>query len=191
MLTMLARNWWTFVIQGSAALVFGVLTLVWPGLSLVVLLALFGAFAVVHGVMALAASYDAHTRHLRWGSWLAVGLLSLLAGLVTWFWPGLTALALLYVVAAWALVTGLLSIGAAIEWHEALPHAWLLALSGVLALALAVVLAVDPGSGILSLVLVIGLYAIVAGLAELVFAVRLQRLRRGVDEAAARLAHSS
>jgi uncharacterized membrane protein HdeD (DUF308 family) len=95
MVEMLTRNWWTFAIQGLAALVFGVLTLVWPGLSLVVLLALFGAYAVVHGAMALAASYDAHKRHLRWGSWLAVGLLSLLAGLVAWVWPGLTALALL------------------------------------------------------------------------------------------------
>jgi uncharacterized membrane protein HdeD (DUF308 family) len=67
MLTMLTRNWWTFVIQGLAAVVFGVLTLVWPGLSLRVMIALFGAFAVVYGVMAVAASYEAHTRHLRWG----------------------------------------------------------------------------------------------------------------------------
>src|SRR4051812_18773219 len=145
MLPMLTRNWWTFVIQGVAAVVFGVLTLVWPGLSLVVLLALFGAFAVVHGVMAVAASYEAHTHHLRWGSWLAVGLLDLIAGLVAWFWPGLTALALLYVVVAWALVTGLMTIGAAIEFHDAIPHAWLLALSGGLALAVGAVLALDPG----------------------------------------------
>ena len=110
---------------------------------------------------------------------------------MTWFWPGLTALALLYVVVAWALATGLLTIGAAIEFHDAIPHAWLLALSGVLALAVGVVLALDPGSGILSLVVVLGLYAIIAGLSELVFAFGVQRLRRGVDEAAARLAHSS
>jgi uncharacterized membrane protein HdeD (DUF308 family) len=132
-----------------------------------------------------------HAHHLRWGSWLAVGLLSLLAGLVTWLWPGLTALALLYVVVAWALVTSLLTIGAAIEFHDAIPHAWLLALSGVLALALGVVLALDPRSGILSLVLVIGLYAIIAGLSELVFAVRVRRLRRDVDEAAAHLTRSA
>jgi len=188
MLEMLTRHWWTFVLQGVAALLFGVLTLVWPGLSLVVLIALFGAYAVVHGVMALVASYDAHTHHLHWGSWLAVGLLSLLAGLVAWFWPGLTALALLYVVVAWALVTGLMSIGAAIEFHAVIPHAWLLALSGVLSLALAAVLALDPGAGLLSLVWLIGVYAIVAGLAELVFAVRVRTLWHGTSQTMSHLA---
>jgi uncharacterized membrane protein HdeD (DUF308 family) len=84
-----------------------------------------------------------------------------------------------------------MSIGAAIKWHEAIPHAWLLALSGVLALALGAVLALAPGAGILSLVLVIGLYAIVAGLAELVFAVRLLRLRRGVSQTVSHLTHSA
>ena len=130
---------------------------------------------------ALAASYDAHARHLRWGSWLAVGLLNLLAGLVAWFWPGLTALALLYAVGAWALVIGLMSIGAAIEFRAAIRHAWPLALRGVLALALGAVLALDPGPGLLSLVWLVGVYAIIAGLAELVFAVRVRHLRRDIS----------
>jgi len=182
MFEMPIRHWWTFAIQGLAALTFGVLTLVWPGLSLIVLIALFGAVAVVRGVMALAAAYDAHARHLRWGAWLAVGLLNLSAGLVALFWPGLTALALLYVVAAWAIVTGLGSIGAAVGVHRAIPHAWPLALSGVLSLALGVVLAVAPGAGILSLVWLIGGYALVTGLAELVFAVRLRSPRRDVGQ---------
>ena len=118
MFDMLTRNWWTLALRGLAALFFGVLTLAWPGLSLVVMIALFGAFALVNGVMAMVASYHAHERQLRWGSLLAVGILDVIAAGVTWFWPGLTALALLYVVVAWALMTGILSIGAAIEFHE-------------------------------------------------------------------------
>lgn len=191
MFDMLTRRWWTFAIQGVAALVFGVLTLVWPGLGLVVLIALFGAFAVVRGAMVLAASYDAYKRHLRWGSWLAVGLLSLIAGLVAWFWPGLTALTLLYVVAAWAIVTGVMSIVATVAFHRAIRHAWLLALSGALSLALGVVLAVNPRSGILSLLWLIGVYAIIAGLAELVFAVRVRLLRRDAGQTVSRLTHAA
>src|SRR5438105_1277206 len=114
MFDMVTRNWWTFAVQGAAALIFGVLTLIWPGLGLIVIVALFGAFAVIRGVMAVAASYDAQMHHMRWGSSLAGGILSLIAGLVTWFWPGLTALALLYLVVAWAIVTGIMGIGASL-----------------------------------------------------------------------------
>ena len=191
MFDMLTRRWWTFAVQGVAALVFGVLTLAWPGLGLVVLIALFGTLALVRGAMALAASYDAHKRHLRWASWLAIGLLDVVAGLVAWFWPGLTALALLYVVAAWAIVTGIIRIVATIEFRRAIRHAWLLALSGALSLALGVVLVVNPLSGILSLVWLIGAYAIVAGLAELVFAARVRLLRRDGGRAVSRLTHAA
>jgi uncharacterized membrane protein HdeD (DUF308 family) len=172
MFDLLSRNWWTFAIQGLAALVFGLLTLVWPGISLQVMIALFGAFAIVHGIMALAASFDAAKQDLHWGSWLAVGILDLIAGLVAFFWPGLTALALLYVVVAWAIVTGIMSIGASIEWHDVVAHPWLLAFSGLLSLVLAIVLAVDPRDGILSLVWVVGIYAIVGGIAEIAFGFR-------------------
>jgi uncharacterized membrane protein HdeD (DUF308 family) len=191
MFDMLTRNWWTLALRGLAAVVFGVLTLAWPGLSLRVLIALFGAFALVNGVMAIVGSYQAHERHLRWGSLLAVGILDLIAAGVTWFWPGLTALALLYVVVAWALVTGILSIGAAIEFHDAGPHAWLLALSGVLSVALAVILAVDPRSGILSLVLVVGIYAIAGGVTEIVFAFHVRSLGQNVRTTVSHMASSA
>lgn len=186
MFDMLTRNWWTLALRGLAALFFGVLTLAWPGLSLVVMIALFGAFALVNGVMAMVASYHAHERQLRWGSLLAVGILDVIAAGVTWFWPGLTALALLYVVVAWALMTGILSIGAAIEFHEGIPHAWLLALSGALSVALAGILAIRPGAGILSLVLVVGFYAIAAGITEIVFAFHLRSLRQDLSVLAPR-----
>jgi uncharacterized membrane protein HdeD (DUF308 family) len=101
-----------------------------------------------------------------------VGILDLIAGLVAFFWPGLTALALLYVVVAWAIVTGIMSIGASIEWHDVVAHPWLLAFSGLLSLVLAIVLAVDPRDGILSLVWVVGIYAIVGGIAEIAFGFR-------------------
>ena len=191
MLNMLTRNWWAYAVQGLAALAFGVLTLIWPHISLRAMIALFGAFAVVTGVMLVAGSFDAAKQHLHWGSLLAAGILDVVVGLVTWFWPGLTALGVLYLVVAWALVTGILYIVASIEFSDEIPHAWLLTLFGVLSLVLAVVLAVDPRDGILSLVYVVGIYAILGGIAELVFAFRLRDMQQGVSSTASRLARSA
>src|SRR5579883_110697 len=187
MFDMLTRNWWTYAIQGLTAVVFGVLTLVWPSIGLTVMIALFGAFAMVTGAMHVAASFDAAKQRLHWGSLLATGILSLIAGLVTWFWPGLTALGVLYLVVAWAVVTGILSIVASVEFREFVPHSWLMTLSGALSLVLALVLAVHPRNGILSLVLVIGIYAIAAGIAALVFAFRLRNLQQHIDRTVTRL----
>jgi uncharacterized membrane protein HdeD (DUF308 family) len=187
----MTRNWWAYAIQGLAALIFGILTLVWPSISLVVMIALFGAFAVVTGVMLIAASFNAAKRHLHWGSLLAVGILDVAAGVVTWFWPGLTALALLYLVVAWAAVTGVIYIVASVEMRDAIPHSWLMTLTGVLSLVLAVVLAVDPRDGILSLVWVVGLYAIIGGIAELAFAFHVHSLQDSVGRGSSRLARSA
>jgi uncharacterized membrane protein HdeD (DUF308 family) len=182
----MTRNWWAYAVQGLAALIFGILTLVWPGMSLRVMIALFGAFAVVTGVMLIVASFDAAKQQMHWGSLLAVGVLDVVAGVVTWFWPGLTALALLYLVVAWALVTGVVYIVASVEFSDAIPHAWLMTLTGVLS----IVLAADPRDGILSLTLVVGIYAILGGISEMVFAFRLHGLQDSVTGASSRLAHS-
>ena len=191
MLDLMTSKWWTFALQGLAALVFGILTMIWPGTSLRVMIALFGAFAVVTGVLLVAGSFNAARQRLHWGSLLAAGILDVVVGLVTWFWPGLTAMGVLYLVVAWALVTGILYIVASIEFSDAIPHAWLMTLTGVLSIVLAVVLAVDPRDGILSLVYVVGIYAILGGIAELVFAFRLRDLGQDVSSTASRLARSA
>lgn len=191
MLERMTRTWWAFAIQGLAAIVFGVLTLIWPGISLRVMIALFGAFALVTGIMLIVASFDAVKQRMHWGSLLAAGILDVVVGVVTWFWPGLTALAVLYLVVAWALVTGVLYVVASIEFRDEFAHAWLLTLAGVLSLVLAVVLAFDPRDGILSLVLVVGIYAIIGGCSTLTFAFRLHNVRQDVGIPSSRLAHSA
>lgn len=191
MLDRLTRNWWTFAIQGLAFLAFGVLTVIWPGSSLQVMIALFGAFALVSGVTLMVASFDAAKHRLHWGSLLAAGVLDVLVGVVTWFWPGLTAFAVLYLVVAWALVTGVLYVVASVEFHDEIPHSWLLTLTGLFSLVLAAVLAFDPRSGILSLVWVVGIYAIAGGISELVFAFRLRNLRQRLGGSHLRSVHAA
>src|SRR6516165_8024309 len=135
LLSSLADNWWLLLLRGLAAIAFGILAFIWPGLTLLTLIYLWGAYAICDGVFALGAALSAKgNMEPRW--WLVLaGIVSILAALVAFFYPGITALVLLMFIAAWAIIIGLLQIWGAIEWRKLLDDAWLLALSGVLSVA--------------------------------------------------------
>ena len=158
----LARNWWAIALRGVAALIFGVLALLLPISTLAALILLFGAYAVVEGVFNLIAALRGDASAPRW-LLLLEGLVSIAAGLVTFFLPGLTALVLLYVIAAWAIVTGVLEIATAVRLHNRITGEWWLALSGILSVVIGGLMMWAPGAGALALVLWIGAYAIVFG----------------------------
>ena len=178
-LPVLSRNWWALALRGLAAIVFGVLAFVWPGLTLWALVLLFGAYMLVDGIFAIVAVVRAAGREARWGLLLVEGVLGVLAGLVAFLWPGITALALLYLVAAWAIVTGILQIVGAVRLRREIEGEWALILGGVLSVIFGVVLVVLPGPGILALVWLIGAYAVVSGVLLIVLAFRV----RNRDEA--------
>jgi uncharacterized membrane protein HdeD (DUF308 family) len=177
MLDVLARYWWLVALRGALALLFGVLALVWPAITIGVLVLLFGAYAFVDGAFALGTAIFGGARAEGRRTWLVVeGVAGILAGLVTFFWPAITALALLWLIAAWALVTGVLEIVTAIRLRRELTGEWLLALTGVLSVIFGIVLLVRPGAGALALIWVIGIYAIAFGAALLFLAFRLRRI---------------
>jgi uncharacterized membrane protein HdeD (DUF308 family) len=178
-LPVLSRNWWALALRGLAAIVFGVLAFVWPGLTLWALVLLFGAYMLVDGIFAIVAVVRAAGREARWWLLLVEGVLGVLAGLVAFLWPGITALALLYLVAAWAIVTGILQIVGAVRLRREIEGEWALILGGVLSVIFGVVLVVLPGPGILALVWLIGAYAVVSGVLLIVLAFRV----RNRDEA--------
>ncbi len=165
----LASHWGAFALRGAAAVLFGILTFIWPQIALASLVLLWGAYALVDGVMALLAGL-----RTRIWSLLLVGLVGIGAGVATFFYPGLTALVLLYVIAAWAIITGLLAIYVAIRLRRELTQEWLLALAGALSVAFGVLLIMNPGAGALSVILVIGAYALVCGLLLLMLAFKLR-----------------
>src|SRR5262245_37570804 len=160
----LARYWWLLAIRGAAAVIFGLLALIWPGITLTALVLLFGAYALVDGVFAVASAImgNRDPANRRW--WHAVeGVVAIVAGILTFIWPGITALALLFLIAAWALITGAIEIFLAIRLRRELEREWMLALAGVASVLFGLVLAIFPGSGALALVWLIGVYAIVFG----------------------------
>jgi uncharacterized membrane protein HdeD (DUF308 family) len=157
-------NWWALMLCGLFAVLFGLAALLWPGLTLLVLLYLFAAYALVDGVFAIVAAFRPSARHTR-GWWLvAEAVIGILTGLVTILLPGITALVLLYIIAAWFMFTGIVRTIAAISLRRQIENEWLMISSGVLSVVFGIVLAVLPGVGLLSLAWLIGIYALVIGI---------------------------
>ena len=171
----LTRNWWSVTLRGLYALLFGLATIAWPGTTLATLVLFFGIFAIGDGALALIALFDPIPTPRRWLLGLHGGV-SILAGVLAVVQPGITALAFVYLIAAWAMVSGGSTIVAAIELRKAIDNEWLLSLSGAAALLLGIGIAIYPGIGTLLLLSAIAAYAIIAGGMQIVLGLRLRRL---------------
>ena len=158
----LSRNWWAVVLRGVLGLLFGIITFFAPGLSLAALVTLYGAYALVDGVFAIVSAVRRRGTE-RWGMLLLEGIAGIAAGLVTLVWPGITAIALLYLIAAWSLFTGIMEVVAAVRLRKVITGEWMLGLSGVLSIGFGLLLMLFPGVGALAVVLWIGAYAIMFG----------------------------
>lgn len=158
----LAARWWLLVIRGVAAISFGILSILVPEISLFAMVLLFGAFAIVDGIANLMLAARGGPAR-RWGWLVLAGVVSIAAGLLTWIWPGITALFLLGVIAFWAVFTGVAEIAAAIRLRKQITGEWLLVASGLLSVLFGLVMIVFPGAGALAMVWMIGIYAIVFG----------------------------
>src|SRR2546429_7575642 len=156
-----------FLFRGFAAIIFGVLTLVWPKLSLSVLVLLFGVFAVVSGITAVAAAVRNHGEQ-GWGLLLFEGILGIAAGVVALIWPNITALAFLYLLAAWAIITGVMELVAPLAFPMRGGRALLMGLAGLGSIVFGILIAAQPSSGLLAVVWLIGVYAIVFGVMYIV-----------------------
>jgi uncharacterized membrane protein HdeD (DUF308 family) len=162
MLDDLARNWWLVLLRGICAIIFGVLTLMWPGLSLLTLVVLYGVFALFDGGLAIGAAIMGGAPAPRW--WLAlVGVLGIAAGVITLLWPGITGLVLLYFIGGWAIAAGVFEIVGAIRLRKEIEGEWWLIATGVLSVLFGVLILIFPGAGALGIAFAIGWFAIVYG----------------------------
>ena len=172
MLTTLAEYWWTLVLRGVAAVIFGILAYVWPGITFTVLVLFFGAYALWDGVFALIAAFRTQAER-RWPLVLE-GLVGIAAGVLTFIWPGAATLALLIIIGAWAFVTGIFEIVAAIRLREEIEGEWLLLVSGLLSVLFGIALAIWPAAGLVAVTWLIGAYSIVFGILLIVLGFRLR-----------------
>lgn len=167
-------NWWMLALRGVAAIVFGILAFIWPGITLLSLVFLFGAYAVVNGVLSLIAAFKAPKGTGNKWSLIFLGLLSIIAGLLTFFIPGLTALGLVLLIAAWAVVNGVTEIVAAIKLRKVITGEWLLILAGLISIVFGILLFLQPAVGALALVFWIGAWAIAMGVLLMILAFKIR-----------------
>lgn len=176
----LARWWWTFVVRGLLAIAFGVLAFFAPGLGIAVLVGLFAAWALIDGVTSLVTGIGGRNRDKSWWLEILEGVVSIIAGIIALVFPVLAADVLVIIIAAWAIVTGIFEIIAAIRLREQIRGEFWLGLAGLASILFGVILLVFPGVGALSLVWLIGSFALVFG----VFLVILGWRLRGINEMA-------
>jgi uncharacterized membrane protein HdeD (DUF308 family) len=181
MVSVLARNWGMVAVRGVVALLFGLLTLFRPGISLAALVILFGAYALVDGLFGVWSAVANRHGEPHWVALLFGGLAGIAVGVITFLMPGITAIVLLYLIAAWAIVRGVAEIVMAIQLRKVLSGEWLLALAGVLSVAFGLFLIASPGAGALAVVLWIGFWAAVLGVVLIALAFRLRKWNRAVE----------
>jgi uncharacterized membrane protein HdeD (DUF308 family) len=177
-LSTFAANWRALTLRGLVALVFGLVVLFWPGLVFAVLALLFGIYAVVDGAITFVPALRSSEQGVRRWLPLSEGAVGVIAGLVALLLSGMTANGLVYVIVGWALATGMLKILTAIVLRAEVENGWLLAGSGALSVLFGILLAVLAGSDVPFLIPLIGAFAVVVGLALIVFAFRLREHRR-------------
>jgi uncharacterized membrane protein HdeD (DUF308 family) len=176
----LARNWWAIAIRGALAIVFGALIFAAPGAALLAFVLVFAAYAFLDGIFAIIAAVRAARRHERWGLLVFEGVVDLVAAAIAVVLPAATVLAFVFLLAAWALVTGVLAIIAAFQLNIDHGRIWMV-LSGLASILLAVALIIAPLLGAVVLAWWVGAYAIVAGVAAVILAVRLRVHRRDAE----------
>jgi len=172
----LARNWWTFVLRGVVAILFGILAFMRPGITLDALVLLFAFWALFDGVFALISSIGAAEAREPWWPLVLIGLLGIAAGVLALRWPGITALALLFIIAYWSIFRGILEIVAAVRLRDLIPGEWRLVFGGLASVVFGALLVIYPGAGILAVIWLIGIYAVIFGIAFLMLGFHLKGL---------------
>jgi uncharacterized membrane protein HdeD (DUF308 family) len=174
----LAENWWLLLLRGLAAIAFGVIAFLWPGITLVALTYLFGIYAIVDGLVAIWAAFNAQgDAASRW--WLGLsGVVSIIAGIVAFAYTGITALVLLVFIAVWAIIIGVLQLYAAIQLWKVVDNDWWLILSGLLSIAFGAVLIAWPSTGALAVIWTIAWFAVFFGCMFVGLAFELKKFKR-------------
>jgi uncharacterized membrane protein HdeD (DUF308 family) len=178
------QHWWMLLVRGVLAILFGIIALVAPGIALLAFIYVFAAYALLDGIAAIVVSLQ-ERRFLRiWWVLLLEGIAGIIFGILAFAWPGETALVLLYLVAFWALVTGVIEISAAFIVPGTTGQRWGVGLAGLLSLIFGVILLVRPGAGLLAILWLVGIYAIAFGLSLIVYGFQV-RSRGGMPATAA------
>ena len=174
----LGRNWWLLLLRGLVAIVFALLTWAQPGVSLAALVLVFGIYVLADGLLGVWSAIAKRRDNRHWWLLLLWGLVGIVVGVMTFIMPGITGLVLLMYIAAWAVITGVLQIVAAIRLRKEIKGEWLMILSGLVSVAFGVLLFLQPGAGALAVAWIIAAYAFIFGVVMVLLAFKVRKLGR-------------
>jgi len=174
----LGRNWWLLLVRGLVAIVFALLTWAQPGVSLAALVLVFGIYVLADGLLGVWSAIAKRRDNRHWWLLLLWGLVGIVVGVMTFIMPGITGLVLLMYIAAWAMITGVLQIVAAIRLRKEIKGEWLMILSGLVSVAFGVLLFLQPGAGALAVAWIIAAYAFIFGVLMVLLAFKVRKLGR-------------
>lgn len=173
-------NWWVIALRGLLAILFGIAAFVWPHITLLTLIYLFGFYALLNGILSFVMAVHAPRGCPRFGSLILTGICSLAAGIIAFIVPGITAWALIVLISAWAIINGITEIVSAVRLRKVINNEWWLILAGFVSVAFGVIFFLRPVAGALVLLWWIGTFAIIFGILLIAFSFRVKRWDRHV-----------
>jgi uncharacterized membrane protein HdeD (DUF308 family) len=178
MLTTVCKRWWVLMARGLAAIALGICAMVWPGVTLLSLVFLFGTFTIIDGVAAILLGFRGEADGTVWWTMVTLGVLAIAAGIAAFAWPGLTLIVLATIIAVSAIVRGAFEIYAAITLRKELDDEWILGLSGAMSVIFGALIMFRPGAGLIALTLLIGAYMLALGVFAIALSLRLRMMGR-------------
>lgn len=175
MLQLYKRYWWSFLIRGIIAVLFGLAAIILPRITLDILAILVAAFLIADGIISLIASLSGKALDTRWWLLFLEGLAGIIIGIFAFTWPGMTILAIILIIGFWAVLTGVLEIAAAIKLRHEITNEWLLGSGGALSILFGIILFIRPGLGAVAMVWLIGAYALIFGFAMILLGLKLRK----------------
>jgi uncharacterized membrane protein HdeD (DUF308 family) len=180
-LNVICRRWWVLFLRGLVAILFGIATMAWPGITLLYLVFLFAAFCIVDGIIGVALGVRGESDGTVWWTMVLLGSLTVVAGIISFAWPGLALAGLAGIVAAYAIVRGVFEISAAIRLRREIDDEWVLAFAGVLSIVFGILILARPGAGLLAIALLIGAYVMVLGVLNVALSLRLRKMGKSLS----------
>ena len=173
--SVMKKYWWSIVVRGIAAVLFAILAIFWTKFTLELLLTVFGVFILVDGIVSIFGGINAAKEHHEYWLYVLRGIVGILLGMITIFWPGITGLFLAYIIAIWAILIGFMEIWISSKFTHEVDGKWIMTTSGVLSIIIGIIILIFPSTSLITITWIIGLFALIFGVGAITFGFQVKK----------------